>query len=106
MESTTGAKSGVLRLLVHERLIARFVSLLVLGGLLFTASWYVAYAWLPEGVLRGRTAIPSGLLEETSTTVFREWLRIVGYNATVPVILIIVANFFTLFQVYPLGYVP
>ena len=42
-------------LLLHNRLIVRFLALFALVAVLFLLSWTVSYSFLPEGVLRGRT---------------------------------------------------
>jgi hypothetical protein len=41
--------------LVHGRLVVRFLALLVVVVAAFVAAWALSYAFLPEGMLRGRT---------------------------------------------------
>jgi magnesium-transporting ATPase (P-type) len=43
------------KFLFNDRIIVRFISLFVIGAILFTVVWYLSYYFLPEGILQGKT---------------------------------------------------
>jgi hypothetical protein len=62
----------------HENVFVRFVSLWVLLIVLFMGAWYVAYYFLPEGLLRPSNT--SRLLPEYAGSVWAEFLTIFAIN--------------------------
>ena len=43
------------KFLFNDSIIVRFISLFVIGAILFTVVWYLSYHFLPEGILQGKT---------------------------------------------------
>jgi len=43
------------KFLFNDSIIVRFISLFVIGAILFTTVWYLSYHLLPEGLMRGKT---------------------------------------------------
>ncbi len=98
-------RSPLARVLQHERLIVRTAGLMAVAALLFMAAWYAGYYLLPEGILRGRTAMaPAG--SGVAPSVLREWLGMALWNVTVPLALIVAGNVLLRINGYPLGYLP
>jgi hypothetical protein len=91
--------------LVHDKLLVRFLALLAVVAVVFVAGWAVAYAFLPEGVLRGRTgAAALAGSDLAGGSVWLEWLRIFGINLAVTFLLMVPANLLRTKRDYPLGY--
>ena len=92
-------------LLLHRRLVVRFTVLLGMGVVVFITCWMVAYLWLPEGLLRGRSigaALAAGSIRRPFAV---EWLGILAVN--LPVLLVYVAaNLMQFRNGIPLGYLP
>ena len=86
--SPPGARRGIgpsvlVRLLLSRRLGIRYATLLSLGIATFVVCQAIAYWWLPEALLRGRSG---GVLvggEEAADNFWVEWSRIVGFNMVV-----------------------
>lgn len=75
--------------LVHDRLAVRLLALLAVAAVVFVVVWALSYAFLPEGVLRGRTggAALAGS-DLAGGTVWLEWLRILAINLAVTFLLL------------------
>jgi hypothetical protein len=93
------------RFLLHRRLTIRFTSLMLLVAVLFTAAWSTGYYLLPEGMLRGQTAVPALIVEGRAETLWQEWLTIAAWNLTLPVAIILLANLLLRIHRYPAGYI-
>ena len=68
------------KFLFNDRIIVRFISLFVIGAILFTLVWYLSYHFLPEGLLRGKTGAAIIVGSEAAPTMFEEWGKIVMYT--------------------------
>ena len=68
-------------------------------------AWTVAYYFLPEGMLRGRSGAAALAGEEAAASFILEFLRIVAINL-LPMGIVIYANRLLLVGDYPLGYLP
>lgn len=85
----------------------RFAALYGTAVVLCYAAWAAAYAWLPEGILRGRTGAAILAGEDAAPTVMLEFLRIAAINTAVMLLFVIVPNrWLEVGSGYPLGYVP
>ena len=95
------------QLLCHRHVLVRFAALYGIALVLCYVAWAAAYAWLPEGILRGRlgSAILAG--EDAAPTVMLEFLRIAAMNTILMLLLVILPNrWLEVGNGYPLGYVP
>lgn len=88
-------------LLMHRKLLFRFLSLYLIGVILFLISWTFGYYDLPEGWLRGQSA--ARLAGDQSAPFAVELLRIFGINLLASLI-IIAANLSIIRDKIPLGY--
>jgi len=89
-------------LLMHKKLLYRFVSLYLIGTILFLLSWTISYYYLPEGLLRGNSA--AARLTGSQTASFpMELLKIFGINLMSSFI-VIAANLSVIKDKIPLGY--
>lgn len=94
------------RLLCHENLLMRFLSLYGMSLGLFLVAWLFGYHVLPEGVLRGRTGAAILAGSEAADTVLWEFLRIAAINVTVAILFVVIPNRVLAIRGIPLGYVP
>lgn len=93
------------RYLLHEKLLIRFGALMGIVLIALLGSWGLAYWFLPEGVLRGRTG--AQLLagnDLAGGSVWLEWLRILVLNLAAMFLLVIAPNTLRSAGGYPLGY--
>jgi len=89
--------------LCHKKLWVRFLSYFSILILIFLILWTVSYYFLPEGVLRGKTAtVVTG--NQAAESFLLEFLRIAIYNLFISIVLIIAANWIFKVGCYPLGY--
>lgn len=93
------------RLLSHERLYVRFLTLFVLGTVIFVLAWTVSYLFLPEGVLRGRTGAAILAGDEAAGSFVAEWIKIMALNVVVGAV-IVAGNRILRYKRFPLGYLP
>jgi hypothetical protein len=93
------------KLLHHDALWVRFLSLMGLATVVFLVFWAVGYSWLPEGVLRGRSGAAVLAGEEAADTLLAEFLRIALLNLF-PIAIVVAANRLLVIQGFPLGYLP
>ena len=91
-------------LLLHDRLIVRFLALLILIAVLFLLAWTVSYFFLPEGVLRGRTGAALLAGETAASSLLAEWLRIFAVNISICMLCVIAPNLIRTGSGLPLGY--
>ena len=91
-------------LLLSPRLWVRYATLLGLGAATFVVCQAVAYWWLPEGLLRGRSggALVAG--DDAGHSLGLEWARIVAFNMTILLVFYVAANLIRLANGVPLGY--
>jgi hypothetical protein len=90
--------------LFNDRIIVRFISLFVIGTILFTLVWHLSYHFLPEGLLRGKTGAAIIVGSEAAPTMLEEWGKIVLFNLAI-LFLIILVNLIRYLNRFPLGYV-
>lgn len=93
------------RLLQHDSFLIRFLSLIGLGAVIFLVLWIFSFYFLPEGILRGRTAAAVLAGEEAADSFLLEFLRIVLLNMFMMVV-VVVANRILVIRGFPLGYLP
>ncbi len=92
------------KFLFNDRIIVRFISLFVIGAILFTGVWYLSYYFLPEGLLRGKTGSAIIVGSDVAPTMFEEWGTIVLYNLGA-LFLVVLVNLIRYLDRFPLGYV-
>lgn len=86
-------------------MLVRFSALLVVAAAAFVFFWSLAFALLPEGLLRGRTgsaALAGGTQAAGSFTV--EWLRLFAVNVGVAGVVVVAPNLLRTRRGTPLGY--
>lgn len=95
----------IARLLRHDSVIIRFVSLLAIGCALFVLAWLVGYTLLPEGALHAgaQAHMARGALTSPSQAVWDEWLKILRANL-IPILIIILGSMLIKINGFSLGY--
>ena len=96
--------SQLVQLLLSRRLGTRYATLLGLGIVTFLLCQTIAYWWLPEGLLRGRSIGALATGEEAAHSFGAEWARIVAFNLLILLIFYVAANLIRLSNGLPLGY--
>lgn len=91
------------RFLHADHLFIRWLALTGVALLLFTLAWILSYSFLPEGVLRGRTAASALAGESAAGSFLVEWIRILTINLALSS-LILAANRVLRINGMPLGY--
>ena len=92
------------KFLFNDSIIVRFISLFVVGAILFTVTWYLSYYFLPEGILQGKTGSAIIVGSDAAPTMLEEWGTIVLYNLGA-LLLVVMVNFIRYLDRFPLGYV-
>lgn len=92
------------RLLRHDALGVRFLTLLGAALAIFIATWLLSYHLLPEGVLRGRSGAAALAGDDAADSLLPEFLRIALINAFM-VAIIVAANRLLAVKGVPLGYI-
>ncbi len=87
----------------NDRVIIRFISLYVLGLVLFFISWTIAYYLLPESILRGFGALGKLAGDKAADSMGREFIQILGLNL-IGVSFIIIGNYILRVKYFPFGY--
>lgn len=87
----------------HKSIFVRFFSLYAIGIIIFIIAWYLGYALLPEGILRGKSAAAQIAGNEAADSLLKELIKIFLINLFSASI-IIFANFNSKVKGYPLGY--
>ncbi len=90
-------------LLGNGRVIIRFISLYVLGLILFFISWTIAYYLMPEGILRGFGALGKLAGDKAADTMVREFIQILGLNL-IGVSFIVIGNYILRVKYFSFGY--
>ena len=90
--------------LFNDRIVVRFISLFVIGAILFTAVWYLSYYFLPEGILQGKTGSAIIVGSDAAPTMLEEWGTIVMWNLGALLVIVLV-NFIRYLDRFPLGYI-
>lgn len=98
--------SVVRQYLMHERLSVRFASLVGLGLIALYVSWALAYAFLPEGVLRGKSGAAVLAGDAAAGSVLVEFIRIFALNLGAVTFFVALPNRLLHVNGYPLGYLP
>ena len=93
------------KFLFNDSIIVRFISLFMIGAILFTGVWYLSYYFLPEGILQGKTSSAIIVGADVAPTMFEEWGTIVMWNLGF-LLLIVLVNLIRYLDRFPLGYVP
>ena len=95
----------LIKYLLHEKLLVRFGSLLVLVMAAFLGGWILSYLFLPEGLLRGRSAAQALAGNDLAGgSVWLEWLRLLAINLGALFLSIIAPNLFRTEKDYTLGF--
>ena len=94
------------RLLMHPRLIVRFVSLEGLALIAMYAGWSLGYLFLPEGVLRMKSGAALLAGSEPAASLWLEFARIAAINLAVVALFVLLPNRILSVNGYPLGYLP
>ena len=89
--------------LFNDSIIVRFISLFVIGAILFTVAWYISYHFLPEGILQGKTGSAIIVGSEAAPTMLEEWGTIVMWNLGA-LFLVFIVNLIRYLDRFPLGY--
>jgi len=92
------------KFLFNDSIIIRFISLFVIGAILFTAVWSLSYHLLPEGIMQGKTGSAIIVGSDAAPTMLEEWGTIVMYNLGV-LVLIALINLIRYLDRIPLGYI-
>ena len=92
------------KFMFNDSIIVRFISLFMIGAILFTGVWYLSYHFLPEGILQGKTGSAIIVGSDAAPTMLEEWGKIVLYNL-VALFVIVLINFIRFRDRFPLGYV-
>ena len=90
--------------LFNDRIVVRFISLFVIGAILFTAVWYLSYYFLPEGILQGKTGSAIIVGSDAAPTMLEEWGTIVMWNLGA-LFLVFIVNLIRYLDRFPLGYI-
>jgi hypothetical protein len=90
--------------LFNDSIIVRFISLFVIGAILFTGVWYLSYHFLPEGILQGKTGSAIIIGSDAAPTMLEEWGTIVMYNLGA-LFLVFIVNLIRYRDRFPLGYI-
>lgn len=96
--------SRLVHLLLSRHLGIRYATLLGLGIVTFVVCQTIAYWWLPEGLLRGRSGGALAAGDEASQGFVAEWARIAVYNLVILLLFYVAANLMRLSNGVPLGY--
>lgn len=91
-------------LLLSRRLGVRYASLFGLGIATFVVCQAIAYWWLPEGLLRGRSGAALATGDEADHNFLAEWARIAAFNLVILLLFYVAANLIRLSNGVPLGY--
>jgi len=94
----------LVHLLLSRRLGVRYATLLSLGMVTFVVFQAIAYRWLPEGLLRGRSVGALATGDEAAASFAAEWARIAAFNVVILLLFYVAANLIRLANGVPLGY--
>lgn len=94
----------LVHLLLSRTLGVRYVSLLSLGVTAFVLCQTIAFWWLPEGLLRGRSGAALATGDEAAHGFLAEWARIAAFNLAILLLFYVAANLIRLSNGVPLGY--
>lgn len=94
----------LVRILLSPRLSVRFATLLSLGVVTFVLCQAIAFWWLPEGLLRGRSAGTLLTGDEAASSFIIEWARIAAFNLVSLLAFYVGANLIRFSNGVPLGY--
>jgi len=92
------------KFLFNDSIIVRFISLFVIGAILFTVVWYLSYYFLPEGILQGKTGSAIIVGSDAAPTMLEEWGTIVMWNLG-GLFLVFLVNLIRYRDRFPLGYI-
>ena len=92
------------KFLFNDSIIVRFISLFVIGAILFTVVWYLSYYFLPEGIMQGKTGSAIIVGSDAAPTMLEEWGTIVMYNLGA-LLLVVLVNLIRYLDRFPLGYI-
>ena len=93
------------KFLFNDSIIVRFISLFMIGAILFTGVWYLSYYFLPEGILQGKTGSAIIVGSDAAPTMLEEWGKIVMFNLGA-LLSVVLVNFIRYLDRFPLGYIP
>lgn len=87
----------------NERVLIRFISLYVLGLVLFFLSWTIAYYSLPESFLREFGILGKLAGDKAADSMGHEFMKIIGLNL-IGVSFIIIGNYILRVKYFSFGY--
>jgi len=87
----------------NDKLIIRFISLYVIGLILFFISWTIAYFLFPEGLLKGIGLLDSFAGDTAAESLHKEFMKIFFLNAF-GFTLIILGNYILRVRYFSFGY--
>lgn len=90
-------------LLKSDKIKMRFFGLYLLSLILLFLSWFTAYYFLPEGLLRGRTALSSLAGDSAASSLLLEFFKIFILNS-LAFSLIIAGNYILRVKYFAFGY--
>ncbi|MBC2699882.1 MAG: hypothetical protein HF976_00425 [ANME-2 cluster archaeon] len=93
------------KFLFNDSIIVRFISLFMIGAILFTGVWYLSYHFLPEGIMQGKAGSAIIVGSDVAPTMLEEWGTIALWNLG-GLLLIVLINFIRYLDRFPLGYIP
>ena len=91
------------KLLKSDKIKMRFLGLYLLSLIFLFLSWFIAYYFLPEGLLRGRTALSSFAGDSAASSIILEFFKIFILN-TIAFSVIIAGNYILRVKYFSFGY--
>lgn len=93
----------MLRYIEHEKVVVRFLSLYLLGLVLFFAGWPLSYLVLPEGLIRGLYPLTQMAGDKATGSLLKEFFTIFGVNL-IGLLAIILGNYILRVRTIAFGY--
>ena len=91
------------KLLSSDRIIIRFLGLYLLSLIFLLLSWIIAYYFLPEGLLRGKTVLSNLAGEKAASSLMIEFFKIFSLNL-IAFSVIVLGNYILKVKYFAFGY--
>ncbi|MFP4199398.1 MAG: hypothetical protein ACLFSO_07385 [Halanaerobium sp.] len=91
------------KLLSSNRIVIRFLGLYLLSLIFLFLSWIIAYYFLPEGLLRGKTALSTLAGDSAASSLMIEFFKIFSLNL-LAFSLIVLGNYILRVKYFAFGY--
>ena len=91
------------KLLSNDKIIIRFLGLYLLSLIFLFFSWFIAYYFLPEGLLQGRTSLNNLAGDSKAPSLMIEFFKIFSLNIAASLI-IIAGNYILRVKYFAFGY--